>query len=187
MINDKIQNFTIESSNKPKTNFNIEMQVDSSVKNLAELDTDTIIADLERLANKHPEFFKKPSDAFKLLREIKENPTFFYKNNVPDIALIAKRLQNDDLDKIGIKKDNGEVRHLSKSKFEKENARLSKRNGVNPLVESPYSTQPVLSKDAEPTAMVHKELSKDNDKSISQNKSKSQVKKVKSNNFERTM
>ena len=34
---------------------------------------------------------------------------------------------------------------------------------------------------------VHKELSKDNNKNVSQNKQKSQVTKVKSNDFERTM
>ena len=35
---------------------------------------------------------------------------------------------------------------------DKENERILKRDGKDPLVESPYSTQPILSEDSEPTA-----------------------------------
>ncbi len=74
--------------------------------------------------------FKKPSDVFKLIKEIKENPTFFYKNNRMDIALIAKRLNDNKLGKLGVNKDTGEVRHVTKVK-EKDLTRLEKVSKKN--------------------------------------------------------
>ncbi|EED1946936.1 hypothetical protein G5Z45_000083 [Campylobacter jejuni] len=156
-----------------KSDLNVKISVSPNVRNLAKLTNDEIIADLEYLANKHKEMFKKPSDVFKLIKEIKENPTFFYKNNRMDIALIAKRLNDNKLGKLGINKDTGEVRHITKSRnADKENERIIKRDGKNPLVESPYSTQPVLSKDAEPTANGANALSKGNNPNSTQAKPK---------------
>lgn len=113
-----------------KSDLNIKMSVSPNVRNLAKLTNDEIIADLEYLASKHKEMFKKPSDVFKLIKEIKENPTFFYKNNRMDIALIAKRLNDNKLGKLGINKDTGEVRHVTKVK-EKDLTRLEKVSKKN--------------------------------------------------------
>lgn len=115
---------------KAKSDLNVKISVSPNVRNLAKLTNDEIIADLEYLANKHKEMFKKPSDVFKLIKEIKENPTFFYKNNRMDIALIAKRLNDNKLGKLGVNKDTGEVRHITKVK-EKDLARLEKVSKKN--------------------------------------------------------
>ncbi|EHR1930046.1 hypothetical protein KTM40_001017 [Campylobacter coli] len=197
----KGDNFFMDKADpsKAKSDLNVKISVSPNVRNLAKLTNDEIIADLEYLANKHNEMFKKPSDVFKLIKEIKENPTFFYKNNRMDIALIAKRLNDNKLGKLGVNKDTGEVRHVTKVK-EKDLTRLEKvskkntkenvgiiqtfiqpgskndnsLNGLpnNPLVESPYSTQPVLSKDAEPTANGANALSKGNNPNSTQAKPK---------------
>ncbi|MDV6077636.1 hypothetical protein OT408_01280 [Campylobacter jejuni] len=174
----KGDNFFMDKADpsKAKSDLNVKISVSPNVRNLAKLTNDEIIADLEYLANKHSEMFKKPSDVFKLIKEIKENPTFFYKNNRMDIALIAKRLNDNKLGKLGVNKDTGEVRHITKSRnADKENERIIKRDGKNPLVESPYSTQPVLSKDAEPTANGANALSKGNNPNSTQTKPKTNL------------
>ncbi|ELD1510261.1 hypothetical protein ACOJD3_001068 [Campylobacter coli] len=174
----KGDNFFMDKADpsKVKSDLNVKISVSPNVRNLAKLTNDEIIADLEYLANKHKEMFKKPSDVFKLIKEIKENPTFFYKNNRMDIALIAKRLNDNKLGKLGVNKDTGEVRHITKSRnADKENERIIKRDGKNPLVESPYSTQPVLSKDAEPTANGANALSKGNNPNSTQAKPKTNL------------
>lgn len=128
----KGDNFFMDKADpsKAKSDLNIKISVSPNVRNLAKLTNDEIIADLEYLANKHKEMFKKPSDVFKLIKEIKENPTFFYKNNRMDIALIAKRLNDNKLGKLGVNKDTGEVRHVTKVK-EKDLTRLEKVSKKN--------------------------------------------------------
>lgn len=128
----KGDNFFMDKADpsKAKSYLNVKISVSPNVRNLAKLTNDEIIADLEYLANKHNEMFKKPSDVFKLIKEIKENPTFFYKNNRMDIALIAKRLNDNKLGKLGVNKDTGEVRHVTKVK-EKDLARLEKVSKKN--------------------------------------------------------
>lgn len=128
----KGDNFFMDKADpsKAKSDLNVKISVSPNVRNLAKLTNDEIIADLEYLANKHNEMFKKPSDVFKLIKEIKENPTFFYKNNRMDIALIAKRLNDNKLGKLGVNKDTGEVRHITKVK-EKDLARLEKVSKKN--------------------------------------------------------
>ncbi|HEC1131853.1 TPA: hypothetical protein R0F92_000388 [Campylobacter coli] len=128
----KGDNFFMDKADpsKAKNDLNVKISVSPNVRNLAKLTNDEIIADLEYLANKHNEMFKKPSDVFKLIKEIKENPTFFYKNNRMDIALIAKRLNDNKLGKLGVNKDTGEVRHVTKVK-EKDLTRLEKVSKKN--------------------------------------------------------
>ncbi|EAK0049757.1 hypothetical protein BWN14_03655 [Campylobacter coli] len=128
----KGDNFFMDKADpsKAKSDLNVKISVSPNVRNLAKLTNDEIIADLEYLANKHNEMFKKPSDVFKLIKEIKENPTFFYKNNRMDIALIAKRLNDNKLGKLGVNKDTGEVRHVTKVK-EKDLTRLEKVSKKN--------------------------------------------------------
>ncbi|ENT5877178.1 hypothetical protein ACFD9K_001044 [Campylobacter coli] len=128
----KGDNFFMDKADpsKAKSDLNVKISVSPNVRNLAKLTNDEIIADLEYLANKHNEMFKKPSDVFKLIKEIKENPTFFYKNNRMDIALIAKRLNDNKLGKLGVNKDTGEVRHITKVK-EKDLTRLEKVSKKN--------------------------------------------------------
>lgn len=191
----KGDNFFMDKADpsKAKSDLNVKISVSPNVRNLAKLTNDEIIADLEYLANKHKEMFKKPSDVFKLIKEIKENPTFFYKNNRIDIALIAKRLNDNKLGKLGVNKDTGEVRHVTKVK-EKDLTRLEKvskkntkenvgiiqtfiqpgsknDNSLNGLPNNPNSTQTKPKKnlmDDIKENIKNKEVKKKNKKSVKQ-------------------
>lgn len=191
----KGDNFFMDKADpsKAKSDLNVKISVSPNVRNLAKLTNDEIIADLEYLANKHNEMFKKPSDVFKLIKEIKENPTFFYKNNRMDIALIAKRLNDNKLGKLGVNKDTGEVRHVTKVK-EKDLTRLEKvskkntkenvgiiqtfiqpgsknDNSLNGLPNNPNSTQTKPKKnlmDDIKDNIKNKEIEKKNKKSVKQ-------------------
>ncbi|ECL9466495.1 hypothetical protein FT521_00015 [Campylobacter jejuni] len=191
----KGDNFFMDKADpsKAKSDLNVKISVSPNVRNLAKLANDEIIADLEYLANKHKEMFKKPSDVFKLIKEIKENPIFFYKNNRMDIALIAKRLNDNKLGKLGVNKDTGEVRHVTKVK-EKDLTRLEKvskkntkenvgiiqtfiqpgsknDNSLNGLPNNPNSTQTKPKKnliDDIKENIKNKEIEKKNKKSVKQ-------------------
>ena len=89
-------------------------------------------ADLEKLATKHPEMFKKPSDVFKLLMKIKNNPTHFLPNNRDDVAMIAKILNDKKIGKMGIKKENGEVVHLTNRDIRPKDAKVNNPLAVEP-------------------------------------------------------
>ena len=122
----KGDNFTTTPNKAPsKTDYNIKMEVSPHIRNLAELKDKDIFADLEYLAGKHPEMFSKPSDVFRLMRDIKDNPTHFYQNNRLDASLIVKRLENQKIGKMVVKKDSGQVLHATKVK-EKDLDRLQR-------------------------------------------------------------
>ncbi|TWO29235.1 hypothetical protein XK09_04560 [Campylobacter lanienae] len=155
--------FVISGSGvEPKSDLNVKISIDEWVKELAGINPNKqIIADLEHLYEKHKELFSKPSEVFKLIKAVKDNPTFFYTNNQPNIALIGSILENGKLGKIGIQKDfnsdNLQVRHATySSNAKKENERLLKRNSYP--VGSPTPTQLTFGKTAEPTANGAKAL-----------------------------
>ena len=107
------ENFTLKpDESEVKSDFNVKMSLSDNVRDLAKLKDNEIQADLHNLALK-PEMFKKPSDVFRLLKDIKENPTHFYKNNRLDASLIVKRL-DDKIGKMVVKKEDGEVIHATK-------------------------------------------------------------------------
>ncbi|MDD5787009.1 hypothetical protein [Campylobacter lanienae] len=147
---------------EPKSDLNVKISIDEWVKELAGINPNKqIIADLEHLYEKHKELFSKPSEVFKLIKAVKDNSTFFYTNNQPNIALIGSILENGKLGKIGIQKDfnsdNLQVRHATySSNAKKENERLLKRNSYP--VGSPTPTQLTFGKTAEPTANGAKAL-----------------------------
>ena len=109
--------FITKESPAPKSDLNVKISVDDWVRELSEINNNELSANLFILQNKHPEFFKKPSDVYRLLKEIKNNPTHFFKNNRPDMALIVKVLEDGNVGKLGIVKESGYVGHLSKSTF----------------------------------------------------------------------
>ena len=122
----KGKNFTTTIDKTPsKTDYNIKMEVSPHTRNLAQLKDKDIFADLEYLASKHPEMFAKPSEVFRLMRDIKDNPTHFYQNNRLDASLIVKRLENQKIGKMVVKKDSGQVLHATKVK-EKDLDRLQR-------------------------------------------------------------
>ena len=116
-----------------KTDYNVKMSLAPNVRDLSKITTDEISADLEYLAGKHGEIFDKPSDVFKLIREIKNDPTHFFTNNRLDYALIVKRLKNNKIGKLAIDKQSGEARHATrvKDKDLKRLDRVSKEKSEN--------------------------------------------------------
>lgn len=162
--------FITKESPAPKSDLNVKISVDDWVRELGGINANKQIkADLTNLYEKHKELFAKPSDVFRLIKAVKENPTFFYNNNEPNTALIGKILDNGKLGKIGIQKDYDseylKLNHATySSKADKENKRLLRRNEKSHLVGSPTPTQLTLGKATEPTADGAKALLDENSK-----------------------
>ena len=119
------EGWTMRDGGEAKTDYVIKTDLAPNVRDLSKITTDEISADLEYLAGKHPEIFDKPSDVFRLVKDIKENPTHFFTNNRLDYALIVKRLKNNKIGKLAIDKQSGEVKHATKVK-DKDLKRLAK-------------------------------------------------------------
>ena len=126
----KGDNFITKESPAPKSDLNVKMDLAPNVRDLSKITTEEISADLDYLASKHPEMFSKPSDVFRLLREIKNEPTHFFNNYRLDYALVAKRLNDKKIGKLAINKESGEVKHATKVK-EKDLKRLDKVSREN--------------------------------------------------------
>lgn len=165
----------------PKTDYTTKITLESWVREVAGLHpSKQVEADLQKLYEKHPKMFSKPSEVYKLIQEVKSNPQFFYTNNQPNIALIGKMLENGKLGKIGIQKDyTGDtirVQHATKaSNANKDNQRLQKRSDDYPLVERTTSTQPHSAQKHEgngPNGV--NTLSKDNHSNSSTNQNKNE-------------
>ena len=166
----KGDNFITKESPAPKSDLNVKISVDDWVRELGGINANKQIkADLTNLYEKHKELFAKPSDVFRLIKAVKENPTFFYNNNEPNTALIGKILDNGKLGKIGIQKEYDseylKLNHATySSKADKENKRLLRRNEKSHLVGSPTPTQLTLGEATEPTADGAKALLDENSK-----------------------
>ena len=166
----KGDNFITKQSPAPKSDLNVKISVDDWVRELGGINANKQIkADLTKLYEKHKELFTKPSDVFRLIKAVKENPTFFYSNNELNTALIGKILDNGKLGKIGIQKEYDseylKLNHATySSKANKENKRLLRRNGKSHLVGSPTPTQLTLGEATEPTADGAKALLDENSK-----------------------
>ena len=110
------------------------------INDLSGVLSDEWIANLKSLALKHPEMFKSEADVFRVIKEIKDNPTHFFKNNRDDIALVSKILDDGSIGKVGIVKDSGKVGHVSKSSNKKELKRLQDVNKKQLGVGAPHPT-----------------------------------------------
>ena len=146
------ENFITKQSPEPKSDLNVKMDLAPNVRDLSKITADEISADLDYLASKHPEMFKKPSDVFKLVREIKNEPTHFFNNYRLDYALVAKRLNDKKIGKLAINKESGEVRHATKVR-ERDLSRMdrvSKQMAGTSTLPTPLSTanNSVLKQDA---------------------------------------
>ena len=126
----KGENFITKQSPAPKSDLNVKMDLAPNVRDLSKITTEEISADLDYLASKHPEMFSKPSDVFRLIREIKNEPTHFFNNNRLDYALIVKRMDENKIGKLAIDKESGEVKHATKVK-ERDLKRLDKVSREN--------------------------------------------------------
>nr|WP_298669252.1 hypothetical protein [uncultured Haemophilus sp.] len=79
------ENFITKETPAPKSDLNVKISVDDWVRELGGINANKQIkADLTNLYEKHKELFAKPSDVFRLIKAVKENPTFFYNNNEPN-------------------------------------------------------------------------------------------------------
>ena len=121
-------NFGLGQSGATKSDLNVKVSVEDWVRELSEINNNELSANLFVLQNKHPELFKKPADVYRLLNEVKNNPTYFFKNNRPDMALMAKILKDGSLAKMAVVKDNGKIGHLTKSTNKNELDRLRRVN-----------------------------------------------------------
>ena len=126
----KGDNFITKESPAPKSDLNVKMDLAPNVRDLSKITTEEISADLDYLASKHPEMFSKPSDVFRLIREIKNEPTHFFNNNRLDYALIVKRVGDNKIGKLAVDKESGEVKHATKVK-EKDIKRLDRISREN--------------------------------------------------------
>lgn len=133
--------FSMKQDNTPpQTDYNVKTSVEDWVKETMGLQNNELTANLFTLSQKHPELFKDPASVYKTIIEIKDNPTHFFENNRPDIALITKRLRDNSLGKMGVVKDSGKIAHLSKSNRSNELERLQRVNQRELGVGSPYPT-----------------------------------------------
>ena len=122
--------FITKESPAPKSDLNVKMDLAPNIRDLSKITTEEISADLDYLASKHPEMFSKPSDVFRLIREIKNEPTHFFNNNRLDYALIVKRVGDNKIGKLAVDKESGEVKHATKVK-EKDIKRLDRISREN--------------------------------------------------------
>ena len=140
-----------------------KFEVQKWINDLSGVLSDEWIANLKSLALKHPEMFKSEADVFRVIKEIKDNPTHFFKNNRDDAALIAKELKDGKARNIVIKKDDGRIVHVNKTR-KSDIARLQ-RNNEKALEETP--TPSILDAEINP-AQTRRFATTPNDEIISQ-------------------
>lgn len=140
---------TYPNSAKQTTTINQSFNVQEWVKNMSGVLSDEWIANLTKLANKHPEMFKSEADVFRVIKEIKDNPTHFFKNTNDEITLIGKKLQNGKDGNIGVVKDTGEIIHTNKNRngdlqrLKRKQTEIYNRQGVVAGTPAPATTQKV--------------------------------------------
>ncbi|OEW61931.1 hypothetical protein [Campylobacter jejuni] len=110
-----------------KSDYTAKFNVEKWINNVSGILKDEWVVNLKAMAKKHPEMFKNEADVFKVIKEIKDNPTHFFKNYDNEVALIAKPLKDDKVGNIAIKKDSGKIIHINKTKG-KDLERLNRRN-----------------------------------------------------------
>ena len=132
------ENFIITKEGKAKSP-SVEIGLNPQVKDMLELDSEVLRADLEKLKNSHPELFETKGSVARLIKKIQENPTFFFNNNRLDMKLVGSYIDKNFAE-IGIVtqgKNTGDVGHiLQVSDSQKRINSLSKREESMPPVES---------------------------------------------------
>ncbi|EGJ8751734.1 hypothetical protein IOA78_001588 [Campylobacter coli] len=125
----KADNFFMDKADpsKAKSDYTAKFNVEKWINNVSGILKDEWVVNLKAMAKKHPEMFKNEADVFKVIKEIKDNPTHFFKNYDDEVALIAKPLKDDKVGNIAIKKDSGKIIHINKTKG-KDLERLNRRN-----------------------------------------------------------
>lgn len=108
-------NFTLQKQGELENDVKASFEMDKWAKSASWIAINKPInANFSNLARKHPEMYKSPTQAYKNAMEIKNAPTLFLKNKRDDVALIAKDLGKNKMGKMGIRKSDNEVVHLTK-------------------------------------------------------------------------
>ncbi|MPB72136.1 hypothetical protein CFT13S00388_09010 [Campylobacter fetus subsp. testudinum] len=139
---------TYPNSAKEETAIKQNFNVQEWVKNMSDVLSDEWSANLTKLAKKHPEMFKSEADVFRVIKEIKDNPTHFFKNDRDDVALIGKTLNSDKDGNIGIVKESGEIIHANKNRsgdlerLKRKQIDIYKKDGAIAGTPAPATTRP---------------------------------------------
>ena len=121
------EGWTMRDGGEAKQYAEHKFEVEKWINDLSGVLSDEWAANLKTLALKHPEMFRSEADVFRVIKEIKDNPTHFFKNNRDDAALIAKELKDEKAGNIVIKKDDGRIVHVNKTR-KSDIARLQRNN-----------------------------------------------------------
>ena len=133
------EGFTMKDDGKPYQYAQQTFKPEQWINDLSGILTDEWAANLKSLAVKHPEMFKSEADVFRVIKEIKNNPTRFFKNNNSENALILKDLSETKTGEVGIRKTDGQIIHATTNDKEKRLNQLNKRQNkilVNTQLES---------------------------------------------------
>lgn len=140
------EGFTMKDGGKPYQYAQQTFKPEQWINDLSGILTDEWAANLKSLAVKHPEMFKSEADVFRVIKEIKNNPTRFFKNNNSENALILKDLSETKTGEVGIHKTDGQIIHATTNDKEKRLNQLNKRQnkilGNTQLESSDRSARP---------------------------------------------
>ena len=109
------EGFTIKDGDKLYQYAQQTFKPEQWINDLSGILTDEWAANLKSLAVKHPEMFKSEADVFRVIKEIKNNPTRFFANNNEGNALILKDLDSDKVGEIAVRKSDGQIVHTTKN------------------------------------------------------------------------
>ena len=142
-------NFTLQKQGELENDIKASFEMEKWAKSASGIATDKPInANFSKLARKHPEMYKSPTQAYKNAMEIKNAPTLFLKNKRDDVALIAKDLGKNKMGKMGIRKSDNEVVHLTKRDKRSSDIKPIKtplQKAQNLVAESPTHSTPMQS------------------------------------------
>ena len=140
------EGFTIKDGGKPYQYAQQTFKPEQWINDLSGILTDEWAANLKSLAVKHPEMFKSEADVFRVIKEIKDNPTRFFANNNDANALILKDLNSDKAGEIAVRKSDGQIVHTTKNDKSRRLEQLSNRQkrilGNTELKSSDRSARP---------------------------------------------
>ena len=109
------EGFTVKDGGKPYQYAQQTFKPEQWINDLSGILTDEWAANLKSLAVKHPEMFKSEADVFRVIKEIKNNPTRFFANNNDGNALILKDLDSDKVGEMAVRKSDGQIVHTTKN------------------------------------------------------------------------
>lgn len=123
----KGEGWTMRDGGSAKQYAQHKFEVEKWINELSGVLSDEWIANLKSLALKHPEMFKSEADVFRVIKEIKDNPTHFFKNNIDENALMVKHLDDKKVGEIGVRKSDGQIVHVTKNNKDKRIKELERR------------------------------------------------------------